>query len=402
MNPIFKNNSNAKYLTEDLKDRHNTNDFSLLDVYLNEKRPSVKIHLLNIFKDHHIQAKSSPTAVGYDEWSLSNALWMTFYNSHGKYKPELNEYFHMHRCQLNFAMFCATSALVISWQHLNRFHVYFHVRIILHHLGISLPHEDGFSKVENSYIKRAYYNICNDYGVNGDETWMHGDWFYTTKYGIFGGGRKATKRYPPDNLTRWIIAQSKGFTRKCIERINRSVKAYVCLVLTSQVQARSSIVGNSASTVDTQQVFKSTFKALINEDYSISSDIDRYQGVLEYALAKVDFSVGTGIYMLPNNLNLSIGKTVGYNNKILISNTDMKIGSNKDTNKVHKKSLVIAPEPGKAKGTALKMEEPIKDPPVVQYEQTDNSEMVAEMHYDETLAITLLIVGSGLTAYHFW
>ena len=84
MNPIFKNNSNAKYLTEDLKDRHNTNDFSLLDVYLNEKRPSVKIHLLNIFKDHHIQAKSSPTAVGYDEWSLSNALWMKFYNSHGK------------------------------------------------------------------------------------------------------------------------------------------------------------------------------------------------------------------------------------------------------------------------------------------------------------------------------
>ena len=34
--------------------------------------------------------------------------------------------------------------------------------------------------------------------------------------------------------------------------------------------------------------------------------------------------------MLPNNLTLNIGKMAGYNNKILISNTDMKIGSNKD------------------------------------------------------------------------
>ena len=118
--------------------------------------------------------------------------------------------------------------------------------------------------------------------------------------------------------------------------MNRSMRAYVYLVLASHVQARSSIVGNSTPAVDAQQVFKSTFKALINEDYSIGIDIERYQGVLEHALSKVDFSVGTGIYMLPRNLNLSIGKTKGYN-KILVSNTDMKIGSNKDINKDHKK-----------------------------------------------------------------
>ena len=44
-------------------------------------------------------------------------------------------------------MFCVTSVLGISWQHLNhpdllvrsvyRFHVYFHVQLILHKLGIS-------------------------------------------------------------------------------------------------------------------------------------------------------------------------------------------------------------------------------------------------------------------------
>ena len=58
------------------------------------------------------------------------------------------------------------------------------------------------------------------------------------------------------------------------------MRAYVYLVLISQVQARSSIVGNSALTVDAQQVFKSTFKTLINEDYSIAIDIEREGSIL--------------------------------------------------------------------------------------------------------------------------
>ena len=179
--------------------------------------------------------------------------------------------------------------------------MYFHVRLILHDLGAPLPYEDGFSKAKNGYIKSAFYSICDDYGVNPNETWMYGDWFYRAHYAIFTSELKATKRSSPDNLTRWIITPSKGFTRKGIEKISRSVRTYVYLVLTSQFQARSSIVGNSAPAVDAEQVFKSTFKALINKDYSIATDIERYQGVLEHALSKADFSVGMGIYMLPSD-----------------------------------------------------------------------------------------------------
>ena len=67
MTPVFKYNDNAKYSTKDLISGYIDNNFSLLDVYLNEKGPSVKIKLLNIFKDHHIVAKSGPTVVGYNE-----------------------------------------------------------------------------------------------------------------------------------------------------------------------------------------------------------------------------------------------------------------------------------------------------------------------------------------------
>ena len=109
--------------------------------------------------------------------------------------------------------------------------MYFHVQLILHKLGIYLPHEDGFSKVKNAYIKSAYYSICDQYGVDSNETWTYGDWFYTTDYAIFGDEVKATERSPLYNLTRWIITQSKGVTKKGIEKITRSVRAYVYLVL---------------------------------------------------------------------------------------------------------------------------------------------------------------------------
>ena len=67
------------------------------------------------------------------------------------------------------------------------------------------------------------------------------------------------------------------------------MREYVYLVLTSQVQARSNIVDNSTPAVDAQKVFKSTFNALINEDYSIGINTERYQGVLEHALSKLGF-----------------------------------------------------------------------------------------------------------------
>ena len=70
---------------------------------------------------------------------------------------------------------------------------------MLHYLDISLPHA-GFIKVKNSYIKSAYYSICDDYGVNADETWIHRDLLYRTKYGVLSDEGKSTKRSPPDNL----------------------------------------------------------------------------------------------------------------------------------------------------------------------------------------------------------
>ena len=48
MKKILKYNANAKYLSKDLKSGDNNISFSLLDIYLDEKGPSVKIQQLQL------------------------------------------------------------------------------------------------------------------------------------------------------------------------------------------------------------------------------------------------------------------------------------------------------------------------------------------------------------------
>ena len=43
MNTTFKYNANARFSIEDLRGVHNSNNFSLLDIYLDQKETSVKI-----------------------------------------------------------------------------------------------------------------------------------------------------------------------------------------------------------------------------------------------------------------------------------------------------------------------------------------------------------------------
>ena len=74
MNTIFKYNANAKYSNKDLKGGYNSNNFSLLGVYLAKKGQPVKIQLPTILKDHHVVAQTIPTTVSYNEWPLSLAL----------------------------------------------------------------------------------------------------------------------------------------------------------------------------------------------------------------------------------------------------------------------------------------------------------------------------------------
>ena len=131
----------------------------------------------------------------------------------------------------------------------------------------------------------------------------------------------------PDSMTWWIIEKLVGFTDVGLLRISESVRAYVYLILSYQASARSSIVGNMASSLTAQSAFLNNFGNFVNCRVDIREDIKRYQDTLSYALSKVDYSVGENLYMLPSEMELRIKTdSVGYNNKILVSDGNFSLG----------------------------------------------------------------------------
>ena len=86
--------------------------------------------------------------------------------------------FTLWQSQLNFEVFCASSACGVSVEHLNakkpivrsiyRFHVYYHIRRILKRLEIPLPYENSFNQYNNLYNPEKFKKICDEYGV-GDK-----------------------------------------------------------------------------------------------------------------------------------------------------------------------------------------------------------------------------------------
>ena len=84
-----------------------------------------------------------------------------------------------------------------------------------------------------------------------------------------------------------------------------------------------------ASALTAQSAFLNNFENFVNHRVNIQEDIKRYQDTLSYASSKVDYSMGENIYMLPSDMNLNIRSgTVGYNNKILVSNGKFSLGKN--------------------------------------------------------------------------
>ena len=112
----FQYNSNATYSTEDLASSNSTVDLVTQKIYLNESK-FVQLKFIDILKDHEIIPDIEKNRHSYDGDSrkLSNKVFIALHSR----KPKLKEYFYMYTCQLNFALYCASSALGVSMQHLN-------------------------------------------------------------------------------------------------------------------------------------------------------------------------------------------------------------------------------------------------------------------------------------------
>ena len=107
--------------------------------------------------------------------------------------------------------------------------------------------------------------------------------------------------------------------------------SYSYLVLSSQASTRSRIICNTMSALTAQRAFLNNFENVFNRRVNIWEDIKQYQKTLSYTSSKVDYSIRENIYMLPSNMNLNIRSgTVGYNNKILVSDGTFSLGKNSE------------------------------------------------------------------------
>ena len=136
----------------------------------------------------------------------------------------------------------------------------------------------------------------------------------------------------------------------------------------------------------------------MNRRVNIQEDIKRYQDTLSYASSKVDYSVGENLFMLPSNMKLKIKTgTVGYNNKILVSDEKFILGKNEKVNsleapaiKNHKTNSLETPT-GKNHKT-----HPLETPTMKSTQTAVNSERTADLeqktiisHKDEKVALVL-------------
>ena len=251
--------------------------------------------------------------------------------------------FTIWQSQLNFAVFCASSACGVSVEHLNanepmirsiyRFHVYYHIRRILKILEIPLPYENSFNQYNNPYNHEKYIHICSEYGVSNDLTkWRNQKYFSTWQSRAWETGKSGMSYINENSFSRWIVEESDGLTTLGIRKISESVRDYAYLILTSQTSTRGPIVCHEARNLDAQRTFLNTFENIVNRRVNIPEDIRRFQKTLQYARSKVDYAIGEFVYMLPSDMNLRIGKVRNYNNKILISSHSFKIGTNLNIN----------------------------------------------------------------------
>ena len=312
--------------------------------------------------------------------------------------------------QLNFTVFCASSACRVSLAHLNYtkhpmirlvypFHVYYHVRRVLKRLQTPLPHETSFNVADNPYTESEFFKICEDYRVpNNPMKYRDEKFYWTYQHGVGW----SDDYFGPDSMTLWIIEKSVGFTDVGLLRISESVRAYASLILSSQASARSSVVGNAASAPTAQSAFLNNFEDIVNRKVDVREDIKRYQNTLSYASSKVDYSIGESIYMIPSDMNLKIRSgTVGYNNKILVSDGKFILGKNEKVNlvvpamKSHETNALETPaiknhKTNSIKPTTITTSQGLTHTPAISQK---NQKPKTITHNEEKIALVLTLAG---------
>ena len=167
-----------------------------------------------------------------------------------KFKDFDHYKFTLWQLQLNYLVFCASSACGVSVEHLNtkepmirsiyRFHVYYHIRRSnIKILEIPLPYENSFNQYNNPYS-------------NDLTKWSNQKYFSTWQSRAWETNKPGMSYINENSFSRWIFDKLEGLTTLGLQKLSESVRDYAYLILTSQTSTRGPIVGHEARNLDAQ------------------------------------------------------------------------------------------------------------------------------------------------------
>jgi len=305
-----------------------------------------------------------------------------------------------YQCQLNFAVACSTVFCGISKFHLLgdlpelvksviRFHIYFTVRKILSYIECPLPRNGAFMPKNNPInfekldeIKRRY-NVPNSYdfrcliGKSNGMGKVYIDSRNIQNYSIesnYGESGLVFWDNPPNHINHvnhiyneeakngysfFIPKNVFGLTKNGISSLNDSIRNYVILILGSQVETRSPIIGNLAQGFDAQKQFMGLFLSSVNRSKSnlTSDEITRFQEYVSKARVHLNYVLGPNLYLISNNLVLDLSGKPGFSNKLVVANRSQHFGVNEINSDQLTKTPLMA---GKPNVTRLLSVSPIK------------------------------------------
>ena len=200
--------------------------------------------------------------------------------------------------------------------------------------------DEGFDGLNSVYDLDRFTEIIERYDLK-KYTWKN-QYVYSTNQTHRPNYNNSGPRYfDDDSWSRWIIEESSGLSRAGVELLSESVMVYVWLIITSQLDGKSDIVGDDGKELASQRIFLERFeKDVMKRDFGdFGNLVSMYQKVLIDARSKVDYVVGEGVYMLPSDMRLKLEDVPYYNNKLLVASNVMKIGFNPTINTTKQKHL---------------------------------------------------------------
>ena len=379
-------NPNFQASKPDFKSKEEVPNLYSLKIYVTEDDYFLA-NFPNIFTDYIINFSNKKDVFN---WTHSTESYMRFW-----------------QCQLNFAIWCSTAACGISMFHLfgtqlpnlvksvMRFHVYFTVRKLLSFMEIPLPGDSAFYPKNNNINISKFHDLCRKYNIQNQDFrfsygFSHGmglmyadldkhkNKLVRAQYGNYGLVFKEKPYHSPyfgdntnvDHLTNpfakngwkyFIPKNSNGLSKSGIQSLNDSIRNYVILILSSQVETRSKIIGISGKRFDSQKEFLTLFESTINQskDTMLSDTITRFQNYITKAKIHLNYVIGPDLYLISDSLVMNLNIS-GYSNNLLVAKPGQTFGVNSVNENKLPSAPLMAGGPSKIKRLTAKETQALK------------------------------------------